>query len=125
MKITTSLALLFAAVSLASCMNDGPRRPMPQYSQATPVQQGVDGTWADPNGIISTFQGGGFSTRTTDTNQVLASGTYTNTAPGLVEINMTSLVRKTQSKVNCALVNPNQLNCTSDSGAQFSLARRG
>ena len=46
-------------------------------------------------------------------------------SPGLVEINMTSLVRKTQSKVNCALVNPSQLNCTSDSGAQFSLSRRG
>jgi hypothetical protein len=45
-------------------------------------------------------------------------------SPTLVEINMTSLVRKTQSRVNCALVTPNQLNCTQDSGAQFSLARR-
>lgn len=124
MKITTSLTLLFAAVSLASCMDSGPR-PMPMQVATRQAPQTVDGTWADPNGIISTFQGGGFSTRTTDTNQVLASGTYTNTAPGLVEINMTSLVRKTQSKVNCALVNSNQLNCTSDSGAQFSLARRG
>ena len=35
---------------------------------------------------------------------------------------MTSLVRNTQSKVNCALVTPSQLNCTADSGAQFSLA---
>jgi len=124
MKITTSLALLLAAVSLASCVDEGPR-PMPMQVASRQAPQSVDGTWADPNGIISTFQGGGFSTRTTDTNQVLASGTYTNTAPGLVEINMTSLVRKTQSKVNCALVNSNQLNCTSDSGAQFSLARRG
>jgi hypothetical protein len=123
MKITTSLALLLAAVSLSACMDDGPRQTT-QYTRAAPVQQGVEGTWSDPNGIISTFQGGGFSTKTTDTNQVLASGTYTNTSPGLVEINMTSLVRKTQSKVNCALVNSNQLNCTSDSGAQFSLARR-
>src|ERR1700712_202960 len=99
MKTTTSLALLLAAVSLSACMDDGPRQT-PQYTRAAPVQQGVDGTWSDPNGIISTFQGGGFSTRTTDTNQVLASGTYTNTAPGLVEINMTSLVRKTQTKGN-------------------------
>src|ERR1700712_4717207 len=99
MKITTSLALLFAAASIASCMESGPR-PMPQYAGAAPVPPGVDRTWADPNGIISTFQGGGFSTRTTDTNQLLASGTYTNTAPGLVAINMTSLVRKTQTKGN-------------------------
>ncbi|MGO7609618.1 hypothetical protein ACC695_40985, partial [Rhizobium ruizarguesonis] len=55
----------------------------------------------------------------------LASGTYINTSPTLVEINVTSLVRKTQSKVTCALVNPSQLTCTSDSGAQFPLSRRG
>ncbi len=72
-----------------------------------------------------TFAGGTFSTRTTDTNQLLASGNYVNVSPTLVEINMTSLVRNTQSKVNCALATPAQLNCTTDSGAQFSLARRG
>ena len=37
---------------------------------------------------------------------------------------MTSLVRNTQSKVNCALVTQSQLNCTTAEGAQFSLTRR-
>ncbi len=37
---------------------------------------------------------------------------------------MTSLVRNTQSKVNCALVSQSQLNCTTAEGAQFSLTRR-
>ena len=91
---------------------------------ATPPATGVEGNWSDPNGIVSTFQGGTFTTRTTDSNQLLASGTYINTSPTLVEINMTSLVRKTQSKVNCALVNQGQLNCTSDAGTQFVLTRR-
>jgi hypothetical protein len=125
MNIKTSLALLLAGASLTACIDEGPR-PMrvsaPSYASSANT---VEGNWADPNGIISTFQGGTFTTRTTDSNQLLASGTYTSTSPGLVEINMTSLVRKTQSKVNCALVNTSQLNCTSDSGAQFSLARRG
>jgi hypothetical protein len=121
MKVRTSLALLLAGASLSACIDNGPR-PAPVAIRSAPNT--VEGTWADPNGIISTFQAGSFSTRTTDTNQLLASGTYTNLSPGLVEINMTSLVRKTQSKVNCALVNPNQLNCTSDSGSQFSLTRR-
>jgi hypothetical protein len=94
---------------------------MPQASQPACVE----GAWVDPNGIVSTFAGGTFSTRTTDTNQLLASGSYVNVSPTLVEINMTSLVRNTQSKVNCALATPNQLNCTTDSGAQFSLARQG
>ncbi|PDT39107.1 hypothetical protein CO671_00965 [Rhizobium sp. M10] len=122
MKIRTGLVLVGAAAALAACVSSEPR-PMP--IAATPPATGVEGNWSDPNGIVSTFQGGTFTTRTTDSNQLLASGTYINTSPTLVEINMTSLVRKTQSKVNCALVNPSQLNCTSDSGAQFTLSRRG
>jgi hypothetical protein len=126
MKIVTALALLLAGASLTACIDEGPR-PMRVSAplSSAPGGGGVEGNWVDPNGIVSTFQGGAFTTRTTDSNQLLASGTYTNTSPGLVEINMTSLVRKTQSKVNCALVSPAQLNCTSDSGAQFSLSRRG
>ncbi len=99
----------------------------PEVGGAPPARQatGVEGSWTDPNGIVSTFAGGTFSTRTTDSNQLLASGNYVKLSPTLVEINMTSLVRNTQSKVNCALVTQSQLNCTTDAGAQFSLARRG
>lgn len=119
MKLKASLALI-AVATLTACVSAPPRLP-PQ--QARP--QGVEGNWADPNGIVSTFQGGTFSTRSTDSNTLLASGTYVSLSPTLVEISMTSLVRNTQSRVNCALVTPSQLNCTQDSGAQFSLTRRG
>lgn len=125
MKIATTLALLLAGISLSACIDEGPRPMRVSAPLSAAPGGGVEGNWVDPNGIVSTFQNGAFTTRTTDSNQLLASGTYTNTSPGLVEINMTSLVRKTQSKVNCALVNSSQLNCTSDSGAQFSLSRRG
>ena len=120
MKIRSILTVLACSATLAACSSSGGPRPLP------PVNQGptVDGAWVDPNGIVSTFQAGTFTTRTTDSNQILASGTYTLQGDRLVEINMTSLVRNTQSKVNCAMVTPNQLNCTSDTGAQFSLARR-
>jgi len=119
MKPIAILTLLSAA-ALASCM--GPR----EVRELPPAQApaGVEGSWADPNGIVSTFAGGTFTTRTTDTNQVLASGNYVNLSPKLVEINMTSMVRNTQSKVNCAMVSQTQLNCTTDSGAQFTLIRR-
>ncbi|SIQ15573.1 hypothetical protein SAMN05880590_102308 [Rhizobium sp. RU35A] len=120
MKIKGSLALVAAAMMLSACVSSPEPRPMP------PAQpQGVEGAWVDPNGIVSTFQGGTFNTRSTDNNALLASGTYINTSPTLVEINMTSIVRRTQSRVNCALVTPTQLNCTSDTGSQFSLTRRG
>ncbi|MXN47482.1 hypothetical protein GR138_19970 [Shinella kummerowiae] len=121
MKPITALSLLAAAVALTACQSDRAPRELPPVRQQ---QTGVDGAWVDPNGIVSTFASGTFTTRTTDTNQLLASGTYIKTSPTLVEINMTSLVRNTQSKVNCALVSQSQLNCTTAEGAQFSLARR-
>ncbi|KQS89772.1 MULTISPECIES: outer membrane lipoprotein Omp10 [unclassified Rhizobium] len=123
MKPIAILTVLSAAAALASCQSS-PRevRQLPT-TQVQPA--GVEGSWVDPNGIVSTFTAGTFTTRTTDTNQVLASGNYVNLSPKLVEINMTSHVRNTQSKVNCAMVTTAQLNCTTDSGAQFSLARRG
>jgi len=122
MKPIAALSLLTAAVALASCQTERAPRDMPVAQRPAPT--GVEGAWVDPNGIVSTFAAGTFTTRTTDTNQLLASGTYVNTSPTLVEINMTSLVRNTQSKVNCALVSQSQLNCTTAEGAQFSLARR-
>jgi uncharacterized lipoprotein YddW (UPF0748 family) len=118
MKFKVSFALI-AAASLTACVSSPPPRQM-----AAVQPQGVEGTWVDPNGIVSSFQAGTFNTRSSDSNTLLASGTYTSLSPTLVEINMTSLVRKTQSRVNCSLVTINQLNCTQDSGAQFSLARR-
>ena len=125
MKIRTSIALVTAAAALSACVDFGGSRPPPAIrASAQPQATGVEGNWSDANGLISTFQAGTFTTHTTDSNSVLASGTYTSVSPSLIEINMTSLVRKTQSKINCALISPYQLNCTSDAGKQFSLNRR-
>jgi hypothetical protein len=115
-----AIPALVVTAALASCSSTEREKPLP-VAQA-PVT--IEGTWTDPNGLVSTFQAGSFSTRTTDTNQMLATGSYINSSGNLYEINLTSLVQNKQSKVNCALVNPNQLNCTADSGAQFTLARR-
>lgn len=121
MKLKASLVLVAASAMLTACVSSPTTRPMP-VSQ--PQTQGVEGSWVDPNGIVSTFQAGTFNTRSTDNNALLASGTYTQVSPNLVEINMTSIVRQKQSRVNCALVSPSQLNCTADSGSQFSLTRK-
>jgi hypothetical protein len=112
---------LIAAATLASCTTDSDR-PAPT-AQTAPVT--IEGNWTDPNGLVSTFQAGNFNTRTTDTNQLLASGTYVK-LPGnnLYAISMVSHVQNKQSKVNCAMISPQQLNCTADSGAQFSLTRK-
>jgi hypothetical protein len=123
MKFKTAGAMLLIAVGASSCVNTGPRQG---GNLPPPVASGpaVDGRWVDNNGIASIFQNGAFSTRSTDSDTLLASGTYVSLSPVLYEINMTSLVRNTQSRVNCSLVNPNQLNCTTDSNSQFSLRRQ-
>lgn len=111
-------ALLSACQAVSYGPSTGPLRP--------PVQDRdpVDGAWVDPNGIISYFNAGRFETRTTDTNTLLAEGNYQVQGPRSVAINMTSRVRNTTQNVSCALVSPAQLNCTTDSGSQFSLTRR-
>lgn len=116
-KIVPVLAI---GLGLAACQSSGPGTA--PYQQARPTSA-VDGSWADPNGIISRFNSGVFETRTTDTNEKLAEGNYRYLNPQLVEIDMRSIVRGTASKVNCALVTQSQLNCTTSEGAQFSLRR--
>lgn len=118
-RIIGSLALM--SLVLAACETTGPVGGNSQSSVGRPG--GIEGNWSDPNGIVSSFNGGNFQTRTTDTNERLAEGSYRYQSPQLVEIDMRSIVRGTSSKVNCALVSPNQLNCTSSTGARFSLTR--
>ncbi len=109
--------LMVMAVGLAACQTE--YRNGPGYDPNS-----IEGQWLDPNGIQSSFSAGVFETRTTDTNTLLATGRYTQINPRLVEINIRSLVRNTNSRVNCSLVSPSRLNCTSSGGAQFSLTRR-
>ena len=123
MKFKTAGAMLIVAIAATSCVNTGPG-PSGNVAPKAPAGPAVDGNWIDRNGIVSIFQNGAFSTRSTDSDTLLASGTYVSISPVLYEINMTSLVRNTQSRVNCSLVNPNQLNCTTDSNSQFSLTRQ-
>jgi hypothetical protein len=118
---TFAIPALIVTAALASCTTER-ERPLPE---STPAATTIEGTWTDPNGLLSTFQAGSFNTRTTDTNQLLASGTYIKLAGNnLYEISMVSHVQNKQSKVNCAMISPQQLNCTADSGAQFTLSRK-
>lgn len=122
MKFGKAIAFAISAFGLSACVSSAPP-PMSSAPQA-PRGAAVDGNWVDSNGIVSNFQSGTFSTRSTDTNTLLASGTYRSISPTLIEIDMTSLVRNTRSRVNCALVGGGQLNCTTDANVQFSLTRR-
>ena len=117
MKITRLVAIATITLTLAACQTESY-----SYRSAPPPprQDGIEGQWSDPNGIISSFYNGRFETRTTDSNSLLAEGNYRQISPQTVEIELTSLLRNTTSRVNCALATPSLLNCTSSSGSQFS-----
>ena len=57
--------------------------------------------------------------------QKLADGSYRLTGATSVEITGTSLIRQTGISFNCLLVSTSQLNCTSATGQNFVLTRRG
>jgi len=120
MKNGKTITLVAVSLFLAGCQSVSYDRPT--YVQPQP--QGIEGQWVDSNGIISSFYNGRFETRTTDSNSLLAQGAYTQVNPSLVEIELTSLVRNTTSRVNCALASVNQLNCTTSTGEQFTLQRK-
>ncbi|MGB3899165.1 MAG: hypothetical protein WA973_11475 [Mesorhizobium sp.] len=111
-----------AALTLAACTTGGPSAP-PGGSLAP---RGVEGSWIDAQGTgLSTFSAGRFQTVATDTGQKLSDGSYVMTGSTSVEINGTSLIRQSPISFNCLLVSTSQLNCTSASGQNFVLTRRG
>ncbi|MGB3646475.1 MAG: hypothetical protein WBA15_18570 [Mesorhizobium sp.] len=111
-----------AALTLAACTTGGPSAP-PAGSLAP---RGVEGSWIDAQGTgLSTFSAGRFQTVATDTGQKLSDGSYVMTGSTSVEINGTSLIRQSPISFNCLLVSTSQLNCTSASGQNFVLTRRG
>ncbi|MBB4063109.1 hypothetical protein [Gellertiella hungarica] len=121
MKSHRFLALIAAGTLLAACQSSQPARELPAPVK-TPT---VEGAWQDKNALVSTFQGGQFVTRTTDGyNAVLATGTYTVDPSGIVQVSFISAKTKKSQRANCQLATATQLNCTSDTGAQFSLMRR-
>ena len=121
MRSQRVLALLAAGALLSACQTAEPVRELPAPAKAPTVE----GAWQDKNALVSTFQGGQFVTRTTDGyNAVLTTGTYTVDPTGLVQVSFISAKTKKSQRANCQLATAAQLNCTSDSGAQFSLTRR-
>lgn len=119
-RITALFSITVLGLGLAGCQPiNAPYNPYPQQHNS------VEGQWADPRGVISSFYNGVFETRTSDTQEKLAEGNYVMRAPQMIEIEMRSLVRGTVSRVNCSLGNNSaQLFCTSQDGNHFVLNRK-
>ena len=87
--------------ALAACAAER-RRPLP-VDRTAPT--GVEGSWTDPNGTVSTFQAAPSRPRTTDTDQKLADRQlHQYLAPTSVEINMHLAGPQTRSPRSIALL---------------------
>lgn len=121
-RILSHLAILAMTGFLASCQTyDGTG----QSVSVAPRPVGIDGEWVDTRGINSaSFASGTFTSTSTETGQTMARGSYKYRDPQTIDLAFTSLLRNTTVNAACLLAGPSQLNCTSSSGAQFSLVRR-
>jgi hypothetical protein len=121
MRKLTGISALAAMLALSACQTidfGGPVAVAPPVGAA-------EGQWVGTDGVaVSTFSNGAFSSSATDTGAKLAVGSYQYTDPRSVAITFKSLLRGTTVNANCAVVTQSQMNCTSSSGAQFSLIRR-
>ena len=119
--LRTGSALLLAA-GIAGCVSGGQPGGGGGPRAAT---TGLEGDWVSTDGVaVSRFAGGVFTTSALDTGNKLADGSYRVNGRN-VEITVVSLIRNSTTNVNCALVAPTQLNCTTSTGQQFVLTRRG
>jgi hypothetical protein len=123
MKISRLAILpLMASSLLASCQTYdlGSRTP-----EVAPAPVGIDGEWVDTRGInTAKFGGGTFTSVDANTGQTMARGSYTYRDQQNIDLAFTSLIRNTTVNAACLVVVQSQLNCTTSSGAKFTLVRK-
>jgi hypothetical protein len=113
---------LLASSLLASCQTYelGSRAP-----EVAPAPVGIDGEWVDTRGInTARFGAGTFTSVDANTGQTMARGSYTYRDQQNVDLAFTSLIRNTTVNAACLVVAQSQLNCTTSSGAKFTLVRK-
>ena len=117
-----SLAIAFAAVLLGGCqlipMGGGP------IGGPRPVGTAMDGSWASTDGIfVASFQGGSFTSRFTQTNEILAQGSYTVNGPDIA-MQWLSVATQQQRSANCSFAgSSNRVRCQQAGGGSFELTR--
>jgi hypothetical protein len=112
-------ALVLAALSVGACQSfDMGGGPPPQA-----VATAMDGNWASTDGVfVATFERGGFVSRFTKTNEMLAKGTYT-VAGTNVTMDWISVSTKQQRAAACTFMSADVVACNQQGGGKFELRR--
>lgn len=118
-KFKLAVAIGLAATLLSACVETGPRMSGPSMRS----QAFADGNWNQGQVANYIFSNGGFVGTAVDTGNKVAQGTYQYTSVNTIQISSYSEVQKKTIVANCLLVNTRTMNCTADTGSQFSLVR--
>lgn len=108
MRTIAPIAIVLLAGVLAGCQTAG---------------RTVDGRWASDDGVfVATFSNGAFTSRLTDTGDVVAEGRYMRAADGL-QLTWLSIVTGEQRSAVCRFQEPGRLACQPRNAAPFSMTR--
>jgi hypothetical protein len=112
-------ALVLAALSVGACQSfQGAESPGPSAPTSA-----MDGTWASTDGVfVASFERGGFVSRFTATNEMLAKGTYTVNGT-TVDMNWISVATKQQRAAACTIMSADVVDCNQQGGGKFELRR--
>lgn len=118
MKSTVAIAV--ASIVLSGCVVTGPSAPPPRPAG----QSFAEGNW-NQGGLASyVFGNGSFVGTAADTGNKVADGNYRYISNNTIQISSYSSVQQKTIVANCLLVaGGNIMNCTNDSGLNFSLSR--
>ncbi len=90
-------------------------------AQRRPDRDGRD--WTSNDGVfVATFASGNFTSRFTQTNEVLAQGTYT-VAGDTVSLEWISVATQQQRSAICTMATPDTVTCNQSGGGSFDLKR--
>jgi hypothetical protein len=109
-------ALVLPAILLAACQSDTSQTGF----TATPV----DGEWVGTQGgVVATFQGGNFTSRLAETNEIVAQGTYTMTSGTEIRMEWQSPGTGQELSATCILAGASALHCKQPQGGDLILQR--
>jgi hypothetical protein len=119
---------LLPAILAAGCQTSDYSTPVAAPMQPAPMAPIVsgspmDGTWTSTDGVfVATFQAGQFTSRFTQTNEILAQGTY-SLAGNVVNLQWMSVATQQQRSAICAMSAADTLTCNQSGGGSFDLKR--
>lgn len=113
-----------AGLIVSGCVVSGPGPTQIPSAPRVPSQTFAEGSWQQGTVATYVFGNGTFVGTASDTGNKVADGTYRYISGDTIQISSFSTVQQKTIVANCLLVSGGSaMNCTNDTGLNFSLTR--